>query len=130
MVGRVNAAHVAGIIGVMPTLLELCGAPIPAAVQGRSLAPLIAGERAELADNVAFIETSSGEIGVRIPTHLYGTRLAEDLRTPVGEGACFFDLAADPYEQHNLVEAGSHRPLEAELRQRLLEWNREPRRMG
>ena len=99
-------------------------ARIPAAVQGRSLAPLITGERAELADNVAFIETSSGEIGVRTPTHLYGMQLAEDLRTPVAEGACFYDLAEDPCELDNLVEAGGATDLETALRRQLGEGDR------
>ena len=121
---RVNTAQIAGIIDVMPTLLELCGAEIPAAVQGRSLAPLLAGEGDELEDNAAFIETSIGQVGVRTPTHLYGMQLAEDLRTIVDDGTCLFDLEADPYERVNLARTGHASELATRLRQQVEEWNR------
>ena len=127
---RVNAAQIAGIIDVMPTLLDLCGAPIPDAVQGRSLAPLVRGESDALADNVAFIETSSGQVGVRTPAHLYGVQLGEDMRTVNDEGACLFDLEADPYERNNLVDTGHVSDLEVMLRGQVEEWNRTTRWMG
>jgi len=121
---RINRAQVAQIIDVMPTLLGLCGGDVPESVQGHSLVPLIEGTCEELEENVAFIETSRGEIGVRTTTHLYGAQLADDLREAADECRCFFDLVADPYEQGNLAGGDREPALADELRGRLLEWHR------
>ena len=118
---QVNDTQVAQLIDVMPTVLELCGVEVPASVQGRSLAPILQGECAELAERHAFVETHQGEIGLRTPTHLYGRRLDEDLRTIAAADACLYDLRDDPYEQRNLV--GSEVELEQDLYERLAAWN-------
>lgn len=119
---QVNRSQVAQLIDIMPTLLDFCGAEIPASVQGRALGPILRGEAEALVENSAFIETHAGAIGLRTPTHLYGMQLEEDLRTISDEGQCFYDLAADPYEQQNLA-GHTESTLEIELAQRLTEWN-------
>ena len=121
LAAQVNRTQVAQIIDVMPTVLDLCGAAVPASVQGRSLAPILRGECAELDERYAFVETNEGEIGLRTPTHLYGRRLDEDLRTIGAEGGCLYDLRDDPYEQRNLV--GAEAELEGDLHERLEAWN-------
>ncbi|MBN2288545.1 MAG: sulfatase [Candidatus Glassbacteria bacterium] len=42
-----RAAEVVGLEDVAPTLLELCGLPVPESMRGRSLIPLMHGEKAE-----------------------------------------------------------------------------------
>jgi arylsulfatase A-like enzyme len=106
----------------MPTLLEQCDAEIPNSVQGRALGPILRGERETLEQNGAFIETSTGAIGLRTPDHLYGVQLEEDLRTISDDGKCLYDLNADPYEQQNLA-GSTDQSLEVELARQLQEWN-------
>jgi choline-sulfatase len=121
---QVNSAQVAQIIDVMPTLLDVCGADIPPDVQGRSLRPFLEGQAGVIGNGAVFIETSSGQIGIRTPTHLYGMQLSPDLRTISNDCLCFYDLRADPYEFNNLATAAEQVPLAAEMRNRLAEWNR------
>jgi len=121
--GAVNSRHVAQIVDLMPSLLDLCGGETPHTVQGRSLAPILRGEAERLPDDAGFIETSGGLIGLRTPTHLYGIRLATDLWTPAEDPYCFHDLRDDPYELHNLAGAGRQADLAEWLRGRLLAWH-------
>ncbi|HEY3340885.1 MAG TPA: sulfatase-like hydrolase/transferase [Anaerolineae bacterium] len=119
---HVDQSHVAQIIDVMPTLLDLCGAELPATLQGRSLAPLLNGAQQTVGDRHAYIETSGGQIGVRTPTHLYGLQLGED-RQPGTSTAWFYDLRDDPFEMNNLAPQDAQAGLTAELRARLLDWH-------
>ena len=120
---RVNDTQVAQIIDVMPTLLDLCGAETPPTVQGRSLARMVtAGDEAP-GDRDAFIETAEGLIGLRTPTHMYGMRLGDDLRTIEDERYSFHDLRDDPYEQVNLARTDVQADTAGMLRQRLRQWN-------
>ena len=119
---HVEQTHVAQMIDVMPTLLELCGVELPASVQGHSLVPCLTGAEQRMGDDEAYIETSSGQIGVRTPTHLFGLQLGED-RQPVAGTECFYDLRNDPYEMHNLAVMGAQSGLAEVLRTRLLGWH-------
>jgi arylsulfatase A-like enzyme len=122
LVPHVNQSHVAQIIDVMPTLLDLCGAELPDTLQGRSLAPLLTGTQQTIGDNHAYIETSSGQIGLRTPTHLYGLQLGEG-RQPSASAGWFFDLRNDPFQMNNLATTDAQTGLAADLRARLLEWH-------
>ena len=119
---HVDQTHLAQIIDVMPTLLDLCGAESPAGMQGRSLMPFLNGAQQIAGDNEAYIETSSGQIGVRTPTHLYGLQLGPD-RQPDDSAEWFYDLRDDPYEMNNLAATGAQSGLAAVLRARLLGWH-------
>ena len=122
---RVNTGQVAQIIDVMPTLLEACGGEIPSTVQGRSLAPLFSGACKTLDDTDAFIETGNGHIGLRTPTHLYGMQRSDDRRSIADDRLCFYNIEADPYEQHNLALTDHEETLAHTLRERLTSWYRE-----
>ena len=119
---QVATDTVAQIIDVMPTLLDLCGVEIPSTVQGRSLMPYLGGEPQTPDDNCAYIETSSGRIGVRTSTHMYGLKLTADWEPHSGAG-WFYDLRDDPYEMSNLAGTGEQASLAAELRAELLAWH-------
>ena len=127
---RINRAQVAQTIDVMPTILDLCGINVPQRVQGRSLTPLLDGTTDSLEHDFAFIETDAvffggSCIGIRTPTHLYGMRLAEDLRRIDDERFWFFDLRDDPWQISNLVETGAQRETADDLRECLRAWNRD-----
>jgi arylsulfatase A-like enzyme len=124
---RVNETQVASIIDVMPTLLEVCGAGVPPYVQGRSLAPILRGESDVMGDGAAYIETTSGQIGVRTASHLYGAQLAPDRSTVADDALCFYDLGADPYELNNLARRDPRPEIAVELRARLMKWHRHTR---
>lgn len=118
-----NTKHLATLIDVMPTVLELCGLDVPQTVQGRSLMPILRGERETVGDNVAFIETGGLHIGIRTPTHKYGMALSPD-RTAIANGrVCFYDLSADPYEERNLADTGKQSDVADDLRARLMSWH-------
>jgi len=97
--GRVE--RLARDIDVMPTVLDLLGAPVPAAVRGRSLRPLLAG-RADPA-RVAYAESYYAR-------YHYGwsplLSLRDDryklIEAPEPE---LYDLVADPGEAHNIIAA-------------------------
>ena len=118
-----STRQVAQIVDVMPTLLDLCDIAIPASVQGRSLAPILRGERQELAENFAFVETGARQIAVRSSTHLYGMQLAEDLQTVTHERVCYYSLVRDPFQENNLAARGGKCELADELRRRLAAWH-------
>jgi arylsulfatase A-like enzyme len=119
---HVDQSHIAQLIDVMPTLLDLCGAEAPAGMQGHSLAALLTGAGQAAAPDEAYIETSGGQIGVRTATHLYGLQLNADWQPDAGPG-WFYDLREDPYEMHNLAGSDSQAALAGGLRARLLEWH-------
>ncbi len=94
-------AETVGLVDLMPTVCEMTGLPVPAAVQGRSLVPAFFRPGAAAADRLAYAETY-------YPRYHYGwseLRSVQDGRfklilAPVPE---LYDLEADPREQKNLV---------------------------
>ena len=115
-----NTRHVASLIDIAPTLLEILGLDAPSHMSGRSLVGRFDGvsESAGI-DNAAFIECNPGilgrpTVGVRTATHTYGRWLEEDERA-IGAPWGFFDIRTDPYQQRNLIETGEQPELAAEL---------------
>ena len=128
--GRV-VDEVTGHVDIVPTVLDLCGLPVPQGVQGKSLAPLCAGNSAGW-PNEAF----SWMLGVpytRQEEYMLGRKRM--LRTPeyklTDYGADFrtrwelFDMAMDPEEMHNLADDLAHSSILREMAARLDEWEAE-----
>jgi len=103
---------------IMPTLLGLCGMPVPASVEGVDWSPFVRGERASSGDEAAllvmpaaFAEMRQNGMepyrGLRTARHTY-------VRTVDGPWL-LYDNARDPFQMENLVDSPAH----AELRQRL-----------
>jgi len=127
-------------VDVLPTLLELCGLPVPEHVQGRSFAPLIAGDRtsyrprdAVFAENVMpevitngdegyFFEPGKGIAGVRHPDAKMIRTRRWKLNYYVGHGGELYDLRNDPGERNNLYDDPAAQPIVHELKSRLLDW--------
>jgi len=97
-----RVSQVVEMIDLMPTLLELAGAELPAYVQGESLVPLMTGEGQP--PYIAFSE--SPFFGGRRAVAMGGYRMIAGVG---GEGAELYDLSADPLEMSDLGSGDERR---------------------
>lgn len=119
------------LVDLPPTLLDAAGLPIPPAMMGRSLLPLLRGGRVRDWPREVFAQTSEHEHGRVLRTHRwkYGV-VAPGLAGDEGpyasryDEAYLYDLLADPAELTNLIGFESHRMVTDHLRERLAEWMR------
>ncbi len=89
-------------IDIYPTLVELCGLPPVAGLEGRSLVPLLKDPDAAW-DHPAFtIWSEDGQKATGISVRTDGWRYTE-YPGPNG-GAVLFDETTDPHEMHNLAD--------------------------
>ena len=105
-------------LDIVPTLLEWMGTEGPAALQGQSLWPLIAGEAQSGRDQV--ISSGNGQ-----QFGLYCQRMLREKRykyiwnlTDIDE---LYDLEQDPWELDNRISDPALAPLLADMRRRLYE---------
>jgi arylsulfatase A-like enzyme len=100
-------------VDIAPTLLELAGIPVPDAVQGRSLVPLLRGEAVTWREDWFYEHHHlRPEGGLPIPA-MEGVRSRDwkyvrYLDAPSDEGASLFDLRADRYELRDLAALPEH----------------------
>ena len=115
---RVIDQQVASLVDIMPTVLELCGLPVPASVQGTSLVPVLTGRQPQTGSNAAFIETGACD-GIRTRQYLYylGPKQAEREH--------LFDTQADPYQMNDLAADPSQQTVLASLRARVHAWQKQ-----
>ena len=117
-------------IDLAPTMLDLAGVEIPADVQGRSLAPLLRGERPDDWRRSVLIEYYSDTVWPRLVEMGY-----EAVRTDRWKYIRYsdldgmdelYDLETDPYEMNNRIDdpaaAEALAAAEAELRRLLDEY--------
>jgi len=124
--GGGSVREVVSLVDLPPTLLAACGLPVPETMQGRSLLPLLRGERAGWPEEV-LVQISESQVGraVRTLRWKYGVD-APDRRGGEHPGAeryveqYLYDLEADPYELTNLVGLESHRAVADVMRERLV----------
>jgi iduronate 2-sulfatase len=100
-------------IDFYPTLAELCGLPLPAPVDGRSLVPLLKKPSARWNHPAYTIWSEDGLTlhGVSVRTEKW--RYAE-FQGGAG-GAMLIDPKADPYETKNLADNPKYKKVRAEL---------------
>ncbi|HWN66630.1 MAG TPA: sulfatase [Haliangium sp.] len=122
---RVDTRHMVLNVDVAPTLLELAGVPVPPALHGRSLAPLLAG--AGVAWRDAFLyEYHEYPAGHCVRKHR-GVRTARwklihFFEQP--EEWELYDLQRDPDETRNLAGQRDHARTVQSLRARMAELRR------
>ena len=122
--GRVRP--LVSLVDFMPTLLDACGLPLPANVQGRSIRPLLGGRATPWPEEV-FVQISEAQVGraVRTGRWKYSVVAPKDHVKDRGSSDRYveeflYDLLADPYELNNLVGLKSHRGVADILKERLL----------
>jgi arylsulfatase A-like enzyme len=112
---KVIDRQVVSLVDLMPTVLDLCGVPIPASVQGTSVADVLTAKRQTVGDNAAYIETTQNE-GVRTLNHVY-YRDRNKL-----DGEHFFDVEKDPYEMTDRIADPAYAAAIVDLRARTQRW--------
>ncbi len=117
--GGRSVTSLAAYIDVMPTLLDLCGAAVPAgrSFHGRSLAPLLRGEPVggDWAERILVTDTQ------RVPRPIkwrLSCVMKGDWRLINGEA--LYDLSVDPGQRHDV--AGNRPDVVAELREAYESW--------
>jgi arylsulfatase A-like enzyme len=111
--GQVDATTPVSLRDVMPTILDVCGVPIPDAVEGQSLVPLMLGE----CD--AFREYTCGNCNV-----VYGVSdgLTKYMWFSDDDMEFLFDLQNDPHDLHDLADDPAWQPQLRTARERLVSW--------
>ncbi len=93
-------------IDLAPTLLEIGGAPIPKALQGRSLVPLLKGKKVPWR-NAFLIEYFSDKVFPRVLKMGYQAVRSDGWKyihyVDLGGMDELYDLRADPYEMSNVI---------------------------
>jgi arylsulfatase A-like enzyme len=99
---------------LFPTICELVGAPILASVDGRSLIPILHGERESIYPEV-FTHFRDVQRAVRTDEWKY-------IVYPQSQREQLFHLGADPDELNNLIDTPDQAAVLADLRGRLTRW--------
>ena len=117
---NVNADHLLAHIDICPTILELASAPIPASVDAKSFAPLLAQPNmvpAESWQDMVMIENWSDKnvFGSRIEGAYAAIRKHHEVFVSWANGTFeYYDLDADPFQLEN-----SYRQLPVAQKQQL-----------
>lgn len=137
-------------IDVLPTLVEAADAALPETIQGRSLLPLLRGEKYEPRDAIFAEKTFHSYYDpmrcVRTSRHKYirnfESAFAVEVPADIQQGAIFradptrystdrpavvelYDLEADPLETRNLAGTAGVEAVEQQLSAELWRWMRE-----
>jgi arylsulfatase A-like enzyme len=102
-------------IDIFPTICDLLEIPIPKAVQGKSLLPILEGASAPERDTVFFEYTMCKTVHTRKYKLSYGF----DGENEIGE---LYDLKKDPHEYNNLFLSQDYRDVREQLIRKLLNW--------
>ena len=107
---------------IMPTLLGLCGLPVPDKIQGRDWSPYFRNERQPTGSEAALLNVPA----VSWETLINGIQPYRGLRTirytyvrNLDGPWLFYDNEVDPYQMHNLIDDPAKKELWAQLESRL-----------
>lgn len=144
--GGIRHKHMVSNIDCMPTILDLAGVPIPAAIQGRSLAPLMNGNsytaRDRIFGEITYHDYYDPRRSIRTATHKLivnfssapafmdpsqSWRPRSDTIVPANRALAYhspfelYDLTNDPWEQKDIARDASYAAVLNELRTQLAE---------
>lgn len=122
--GRIEAP--VSLVDLPATLLDACGLDVPDTMQGRSILPLLHGQRDDWPEE-ALIQITELRIGraVRTRRWKYGVVASEEHEDGRGGSSEYredylYDLHHDPYELRNLINLASHSEVRKVMRERLV----------
>ncbi|HWL15269.1 MAG TPA: arylsulfatase [Opitutus sp.] len=116
LVGGCDVATLAAHFDLLPTLVELCGLTPPRSeLDGISLAPVLRGARADLAERTLFVHRQRREIP---PKWEHSAVLTERWR--LVNGSELYDIEGDRGQNHDIGDA--HPDIVRELRARYESW--------
>lgn len=110
-----SSPRIVELVDIYPTLVDLCGLPVPEGLDGVSLEPLLENPQGEW-DRPAYTvwnERGKGITGVSVRTERW--RYAEFYG--LGSGAYLTDPINDPHELRNLVNDPKYKDVVKELHQ-------------
>jgi len=114
------------LIDLPPTLLDAAGLSIPPEMQGRSILPLLRGNKEGWPEEV-FIQISESQVGRAVRTRRWKYGVVAPDKDGWNDPAAkhyietyLFDLEADPYELTNLIGLESHQQVATVMKERLL----------
>jgi arylsulfatase A-like enzyme len=122
---RGQIRELVSLIDLPPTLLNAAGIPVPEAMQGRSILPLLRRETEDWPEEV-YIQISESQTGRAIRTQRWKYSVADpDNRLDSAASNRYveqflYDLQSDPHELTNLIGFESHLETAKVLRERLL----------
>ncbi len=126
LAGGKKIPQLVSLVDLPPTLLSAAGLPLPGPMHGRDLMPLVNGQAKDWLNEV-FIQISESQVGRAIRTDRWkysalapGRRGWQDGGSDLYVDDFLYDLAADPWEQTNLIASPQHHEILAHLRQRLI----------
>ncbi len=144
--GGVRHKHLVSNIDCVPTVLDLAGVAVPAAVQGRSLAPLLNGQlytaRDRIFGEITYHDYYDPRRSIRTATHKLivnfssapafmdpsqSWRPRADTIVPANHALAYhapyelYDLTRDPWEQHDLSRDAASASVLNQLRLQLVE---------
>lgn len=122
--GRVR--ELVSLVDLPPTLLDAAGISIPSSMQGRSILPLLRGDKSGWPEEV-YIQISELQVGRAVRTQRWKYGVDAPGKSPkdcacsdVYEERYLYDLKADPYELVNLIGMYSHGEVKRIMRERLI----------
>lgn len=125
--GFMGGGHVHDLVSLVdlpPTLLDAAGIAVPDHMQGRSILPLLRGDRSDWEDDV-FVQISEAQVARAVRTKRWKYCVnAPNTDNQAGAAhyveEALYDLQHDPYELANLIQFDSHDKVCQVMRERLL----------
>jgi arylsulfatase A-like enzyme len=109
-------------VDMAPSLLTLCGVPVPGEMQGTDLSGVLLGKD-ETGPDSAYFQIFVPFAGDESPLPWRGVRTANAMYARTEKGPwLLYDLDADPYEQTNLVDDTAHAALRDQMDALVVSW--------
>jgi len=108
------------LLDLMPTFLELGNVTPPADIEGRSIVPLLRGERPEDWPESVFAEYHGDEFGLYSQRMVRTDRYKYVYNPPDTDE--LYDLDRDPDELHNVIDNPQYAAVRSRLRTELADW--------
>ena len=116
-------------IDMAPTLLSLCGLPVPREMQGTDLSGVVL-DKVDRGPDSAFFQIFVPFAGDTTPRPWRGVRTERHMYARTQEGPwLLYDLKDDPYERKNLAQDPGHVALRTEMEEKLGGWMKRNRRL-